>query len=393
MNKLKNYGLNLSNTFSLVVALFLCSGLLKSLLNVLGQNLPFDITTATGLLIFALMFVCKKFIKHHHLGVIFFLFLFTVWVIFSSTYTTSSHYYLIKLIKIGQIWAAFLAGYYIVIKNREIYFLKIMILLSIIIGAIYTFGVIYFALANKNWDEITAAYLGISLLCSFAFTALIVFNKRLFKPLTLIVLIVISLITMFGSGGRGGILFSAISFIAYAVFERKNSKQIYSGVLVITLAIVVAYNLSDEIKLLFERSIYRLSFLFSEEKGNSVNQRFELINFTLNKIADNPIFGYGLGSFSKEYYNIDGRYYPHNIILEIWFELGLIGLIIFGILLLLLFIKFDVKKNIVYIILLLPPLFNSLKSLDFTEHRLMFFCFGMILSLSNNKTLFNLKKN
>lgn len=339
------------------------------------------------------MSVSKKFIQHQHQGVIFFLFLFTVWVIFSSTYTTSSHYYLIKLIKTGQIWAAFLAGYYIVIKNREIYFFRIMILLSIIIATIYTFGVIYFALANKKWDEITAAYLGISLLCSFAFTALIVFNKRLFKPLTLIALIVISLITMFGSGGRGGILFSAISLIAYAVFERKNSKQIYSGVLVITLAIVVAYNVSDEIKLLFERSIYRLSFLFSEEKGNSVNQRFELINFTLNKIADNPIFGYGLGSFSKEYYNIDGRYYPHNIILEIWFELGLIGLIIFGMLLLLLFIKFDAKKNIVYIILLLPPLLNSLKSLDFTEHRLMFFCFGMILSLSNNKTLFNLKKN
>ena len=187
-------------------------------------------------------------------------------------------------------------------------------------------------------------------------------------------------------------MFSFFSVIVYGVFERKNTKQIFSGILVIMLATIAAYYQFDEIKVLFERSIYRLSFLFSEDKGSSVDGRLELINFTFNKIADNPIFGYGIGSFSKEYYNIDGRYYPHNIFLEIWFELGVIGVFIFGIFLLTLLFKFNVKKNIAYFVIMLPPLLNSLKSLEFTEHRLLFFCFGMILCLSNIKFLFNYNK-
>ena len=54
--------------------------------------------------------------------------------------------------------------------------------------------------------------------------------------------------------------------------------------------------------------------------------------------------------------------------------------------------KFNVKKNIAYFVIMLPPLLNSLKSLEFTEHRLLFFCFGMILCLSNIKFLFNYNK-
>ena len=392
MNTSKRFSFNLSKALALVAAVFLCSGLFKSLLNSFGFYPFFDITVVTGLLVLSLMLINNRFIKHQHLVSIFLLFLFTTWVIFTSTYTSSDNYYLIKILKIGQICVAFLAGYYVVSKNSEISFLRIMILLSITIGLIYSYRIIYLALLNRNWDEITATYLGISLLNSFAFTALVVFNKRLFKPPVLIALIVICLITLFGSGGRGGILFSLFSVIVFGVFERKNSKQIFIGILAIMLAIIAAYYQFDEIKLLFERSIYRLSFLFSEDKGSSVNQRLELINFTINKIADNPIFGYGIGSFSKEYYNIDGRYYPHNIFLEIWFELGVIGVAIFGSFLLTLLFKSDVKKNIIYFVVMLPPLLNSMKSLDFTEHRLLFFCFGMILCLSNIKPFFNHNK-
>ena len=392
MSITRRFSLNLPKALSLVAAVFLSSGLFKSLLNSFGFIIPFDITPATGLLVLSLMLINNRFIKHHHQGPIFLLFLFTAWAMFTSTYTSSDNYYLIKILKTGQICVAFLAGYYVISKNSEIYFLRIMILLSITLGLIYSYRGIYLAALNRNWEEITAAYLGISLLNSFAFTALVVFNKRLFKPPVLIALIVICLITLFGSGGRGGILFSFFSVIVYGVFERKNAKQIFSGFLVIMLATIAAYYQFDEIKVLFERSIYRLSFLFSEDKGSSVDGRLELINFTFNKIADNPIFGYGIGSFSKEYYNIDGRYYPHNIFLEIWFELGVIGVFIFGIFLLTLLFKFNVKKNIAYFVIMLPPLLNSLKSLEFTEHRLLFFCFGMILCLSNIKFLFNYNK-
>lgn len=392
MNTIRRFSLNLPKALSLVAAVFLCSGLFKSLLNSFRLNIPFDITSATGLLVLLLMLINNRFIKHQHLGGVFLLFLFTTWAIFTSAYTSSDNYYIIKVLKIGQICIAFLAGYYVIRKNSEIYFFRIIILLSITLGLIYSYRIIYIALLNRNWDEITAAYLGISLLNSFALVSLVVFNKRLFKPPVLIALIFMCLIALFASGGRGGILFCFFSLMVYMVSESKNLKQIFSGLLVIMLAIIAAYYQFDEIKLLFERSIYRFSFFFSEDKGSSVNQRLELITFTINKIAENPIFGYGVGSFSKEYYNIDGRYYPHNIILEIWFELGAIGVVIFGSFLLTLLFKFNVKKNIIYLVIMLPPLLNSLKSLDFSEHRLLFFCFGMILCLSNAKSFFKHNK-
>jgi len=40
------------------------------------------------------------------------------------------------------------------------------------------------------------------------------------------------------------------------------------------------------------------------------------------------LFGYGIGSFGEVAKGTDIRLYPHNMILEVWFELGLVGLLL-----------------------------------------------------------------
>ena len=267
------------------------------------------------------------------------------------------------------------------------HFFRRMVVISTFWNSIH-FRIIY-ALSGESGGEIIASS-EVSLLCSFSLTALIVFNKSIFNPL-LIFLIFAGATILLGNGARGGIIFTILSLLAYALTNIKNLKNILFGITVISILTILGYIYSPEIKLLFDRSFFRLSFFFGVDKGDSITDRFELISFTIDKVAQSPIFGYGFGSFSEEYINVDGRYYPHNIFLEIIFELGLIGLVFFALFLLTLFIRLDLKKAACYVILALPPFFNSLKSLELTEHRLLFFCFGLFLCLSSNKIISNNK--
>ena len=385
------YHINPAKIFSWCIVIFLCSGLIKSFFKFIGANIFYDITAITGLLIIGLVFILNKGIQRKHLTAFYLLFTLTTWILFTSTYSSSDEYFLIKLLKFGQIWVSFLSGYFIISMGLERYFFIRMVVISTILGILYTFGIIYAALSRGEWGEIIASYLEVSLLCSFSLTALIVFNKSIFKTPLLIFLIFTCATILLGNGARGGIIFTTLSLIAYALTNTKNLKNILFGVTVVTILTILGYIYSPEIKLLFDRSFFRLSFFFGVDKGDSITDRFELISFTIDKVAQSPIFGYGFGSFSEEYIGVDGRYYPHNIFLEILFELGLIGLVFFALFLLTLFIRLDLKKAACYVILALPPFFNSLKSLELTEHRLLFFCFGLFLCLSNNKIISNNK--
>lgn len=74
--------------------------------------------------------------------------------------------------------------------------------------------------------------------------------------------------------------------------------------------------------------------LFKE--GSSTGSAGKRLNFyraTLNAIPSHLLFGTGVGSWSMFYYRSDTRGYPHNLVLEMLFEEGLIGLTAFGALL------------------------------------------------------------
>jgi O-antigen ligase len=60
----------------------------------------------------------------------------------------------------------------------------------------------------------------------------------------------------------------------------------------------------------------------------------------MGKINQNPFWGYGVGSYAYEKKHSDVLDYPHNLFLEVWFELGYIPLLIF------LFLFYRVYKNI-----------------------------------------------
>ena len=207
------------------------------------------------------------------------------------------------------------------------------------------------------------------------------------------------------SGGRGGLVLAFLVLTIFGFFKSKfkQLKLILKSIsLIILFGFIIGHFIRQtEYVELFDRSITRLELLIEFNGfnsggggGKSVEERVGMLNFCYDKIVHSPtslVFGYGIGSFWYEYTGIDGRGYPHNLVLEILFELGLIGLLIF-----IIFwgvaskhFKYTALSWIVFYLLL-----NSLKSSSLVDLRILFFMFSLaLIDGSNNFVLQKKSKN
>jgi len=148
------------------------------------------------------------------------------------------------------------------------------------------------------------------------------------------------------------------------------------------------YDFSD----LFDRTFSRLTALEIAKKDSAANDRLKRFSYVISKIdTEHIVQGYGFGSFGIEYTGYDIRTYPHNIILEILFELGLMGLVIYLLYIFLIIKKIYYYKDGLSIALFIYLFLNSLKSLSLTDSRIMFAFFTIIL-ISEYKTNNDLEK-
>ena len=104
---------------------------------------------------------------------------------------------------------------------------------------------------------------------------------------------------------------------------------------------------------------------FDATKSNSISTRYNLAKYSIDKIKEKPFFGYGTGSFVEEFSTLGDHAVatlqsqhktPHNNFLFVFFELGIIGLIV----LILIFyyqIKEYKRKSLPEIRILFPLLF------------------------------------
>jgi len=185
------------------------------------------------------------------------------------------------------------------------------------------------------------------------------------------------------------LIFTVLLLFIYMV---KNFNKYFIVIISSTLALALAISMhsvnishknveeADKTINVAQRSINRLLLLYDNitegskevSDNKSVNERLEYLEFCKEKIFENPVnfvFGYGNGSFSREFDGTDRRLYPHNIVLEILFEMGVVGLILF-----LLFYT-EVVKNYKYSSTIWAVVYltlNSMKSSNLTDIRLLF---------------------
>lgn len=171
--------------------------------------------------------------------------------------------------------------------------------------------------------------------------------------------------SLFSEKGRAGyvLYFLSYLFLVFYFFKSKPSIMV-TGLVSIMVLMFAIYSNSSLIKNRFDNTIKNTES-FNSKKLNNISIRYYLVKYSMEKIALKPLLGYGTGSFVEEFSSISGHANdvlqnthktPHNNFIFIWFELGLIGLI------LLMFLFYAQIKSVLnlshpYLRILFPILF------------------------------------
>lgn len=137
-------------------------------------------------------------------------------------------------------------------------------------------------------------------------------------------LLIFSLTGILLTGSRTAFFLFFLSVITTALF-RLRSRKIWL-LLLFTFFILFIFFLFLRLPPISKR-------ISLEVLSSSLNVRLSLWKDTINAISQNPIIGYGYGSFERifPYFQRGGVYsrFPHSFILEILFSSGIIGIFLF----------------------------------------------------------------
>ena len=402
--------------------LFLLSGMFKNLLfSIYGNNIKIPLTIIFGILLILMIYIKDiynlKRLKEEYKSFIFLL-LFFVWSLFSISYSSSENYVWYKLLGLGTNFLAFFGVLImkgISLKRFTKYFSYFTYFFSLIFFVInpnsisknFIFHEYFNEIYIQGWYLVLGQFLIVNMLLIFSFSE----KKKIIYNL----LISFNIICLLG--GRFPIVLALIVFFIISIYliqkkylTKKLLMQFFKSLTIIILINSVLNLSSKTYRSLLLRSVYRfevlsssfndLNFLNDQEnyqeslnqENNSFNKRLEYLLFSKTKIFENKsslILGYGLGSFSNEYDQTDRRLYPHNIIVEIVFELGLIGL--------LLALAFLISNSSSYksfftnlaLLAALTLLINSMKSSSIVDLRLLFALLAISIFHFNKLTLQN----
>jgi hypothetical protein len=156
--------------------------------------------------------------------------------------------------------------------------------------------------------------------------ALMIFMVRLIEKgkldIKLLIGALISLFLLVMSGSRGPV----ISFIVAALFyylislsKMKMRTKILSAIAIITIVMGIIGTVPSQV---IRTYAYTFTSEAQESEVSSVFQRLTMWKQSIEEFKENPILGVGFGN------SAGGIGYPHNIVLEIAAEFGLIGLLI-----------------------------------------------------------------
>lgn len=160
---------------------------------------------------------------------------------------------------------------------------------------------------------------------------LVATGKKLKLNLFQATVILFSVIAIFGAQSEAALLSLGLAMILFGLFFSKKSRILTGLILVLILIMVV---LTPSKNYLFEK-------LTLQDFSGQV--RLQIWQETLAMLKDKSIFGAGLAGYQTKIlpYHESGRIiqgkfqpieiylYPHNIILNFWSELGLLGLLAF----------------------------------------------------------------
>jgi len=244
---------------------------------------------------------------------------------------------------------------------------------------ITAFGSNYIALARGG---------GFGLLATVGFL-LSTESKRVVR-LWLWVIAVLQLWATLSAGARGPVLALILSFLVYFAVSLRGFPPLKAerfavrlGVLILLVVIPIAIAAQELFSTLVSRTAVALS-----QGGASMLTRLELYRAALGLWAESPIWGHGTGQFAVAVAGADVRSYPHNIVFELGAETGIIGVLIFGIMvgaaflygLRCVFRGRGLSKRVARYLLVAScfTLWNAMVSGDINDNRILFTTLGLL---------------
>lgn len=314
----------------LILALLLTTNLFKAKLNSLG--IP-DITVVL-ILLSVIILVTKTFTKTiiFEKKTIFMMVLWAILVViymFSFFYTPSISYAEYKLFEIVIIIPFIIILTVVLVENEKK--MNNILLYLVALGILFAFGSLKDFFLNKgivkSLSSFDVNYLAYSRQTFIAFVLLLFyFDKKegISKKVSFIIRLLAFLcaISTFFSGARSTtVLVFVICF--YWIFNlSKNNIMKTIFLTVFFLGLIFFFYRSGD----FDYFIYKmdLSLLTNDEVG-----RFYYLKVGVELFSKKMLLGNGVGSFPIMYSGKDVIDYPHNIIIEILDEVGIVGMIIF----------------------------------------------------------------
>lgn len=317
-----------------------------------GDFIPISLTLIYGLtmgliLIRVIFSLLSEDLKNEYNFNQIVLWVFLALIVFSISYTRSSGYAFSKLwlffsfmlipIFFGKIWARnynsfvtysyfiflFALGYVLVFKQS--YF---ELFLS---GRIFNF-----TFSDANNSNVISYFFVLGIIHGVSFlTGKNKIQYRLLDLLQLSVIISGFLFLLFvGSKGALLALFGAyFMFFFMRRLRKKKSAYIVTSFLIFIVAVSILNSPSILYELLPEDVYDYLNLRILTDQDSSLSGRLLLFSSAVEGFGDGNflqlLFGHGLGDFGILNVGYDIRAYPHNIILEILYEQGLFGVMLF----------------------------------------------------------------
>ena len=367
------------------ITIFLYSGLLKWI------NIGIDLTLISLLLIIVFVFIDFKkkrlsIKKSNTNSEIKILILFGLLYTLTFIYTVSNSYFIEK---IGYLWIAIFSFLLPIIflnnENKVFNFIKVFKFLA-------KLGVLFllYLLLTSQWSLfITTQEEGTKIpnyLSVGSFLGVFIFLNHKNRKIVDIFFNLLAIGLMFFLSGRGPLLgLVTVCFIFYLLGKNKIKKiRIFIGLVVLGYFFIDLFINSRE----FLNSQRRLLSLFTE-----TNVRYYQIQQVIEIIGENFFFGVGIGGYGIAADNVDVLWHPHNMILEVLSESGILITLFFLYFLFLIFIRNTIKtklKSNMFVMISIYLFLQAMKSGGIPDMRVTFFWFGfMTLILKKYSNLKN----
>jgi O-antigen ligase len=214
--------------------------------------------------------------------------------------------------------------------------LAILINNNIILPLAEYFSFMTIATAEYRPAFIKYNYHNVILALATTLSFFILIEKKTKYRYCLLFFIVVYAISMFTESGRAGQVIFNLSSVFYIIYyNRKNLFRLCLFLILLFSFQFIMYTSTNVYKKRFDALSNVIQNNGYAGEGKADDFRYVVVKESLDRIINKPILGYGTGSFGTIFKNEvkSGHVFtthttPHNQYLYVWFELGILGLLL-----------------------------------------------------------------